>query len=336
MSFNIQDTSYAGTFASAFWLPATFGMDTLRKGVAYVQDGIKKEHTIGRIDFSTPLQPRTATPTGGSTFTIDGRSIIPQDIMIYSEFNPRDFEQHWLAEQLSPTLLAREVPVEAENYMLQIALNRGMEQMENGLWMGSKTYTASAGTVGNGQIKFYDGYLKKMVNDTAVQKVASPLPLSAAPSSVSVYNIVDAFEALIQSATTNKKALIVDPMRYEKLKFLVSVGAEQIYQQFLTSSLAFKGNNTTEQAINKYRGYDVVAIAGMPDNTIVFTRATDDFDSNLWVGCNSTEDNQLQLMRLQNNSELFFLKGLAKYDVQYGWSEEVFLFTTLTTGSFNA
>src|SRR4051812_25324741 len=118
MSFNIQDTSYAGTFASAFWLPATFGMDTLRKGVAHVQDGIKKKHTIGRIDFSNPLQKRTATPTGGSTFTIDGRDLEPKDMMVYAEFNPRDLEQHWEAEKLSPTLLAREIPVELENYML--------------------------------------------------------------------------------------------------------------------------------------------------------------------------------------------------------------------------
>ena len=50
---------------------------------------------------------------------------------------------------------------------------------------------------------------------------------------------------------------------------------------------------------------------------------------------NSTEDNNLQLMRLQNNSELFFLKGLMKFDVQYGFSEQVFLYTTLTTASFN-
>ena len=49
--------------------------------------------------------------------------------MLYTEFNPRDFEAHWLAEQLSPTLLARELPVTAENYMMQIGLNRMFEQL---------------------------------------------------------------------------------------------------------------------------------------------------------------------------------------------------------------
>lgn len=336
MALVINDTTYAGTFASYFWLPATFGMDTIRKGSVYVKDGIKKKHTIGRIDFSNPLQPRQATPTSSGSFTIDGRVLEPQDLMLYTEFNPRDFETHWLAEQLSPTLLARELPVTAENYMIQMGLNRMFEQIETAIWQGSTTYTATPGSSGNGQICFFDGFLKKMVNDGNVQKVASPLPLSALPSSVSVYNIVDALNALIDLAAQYKKALLARPNRYERLKFFVSIKTEQIYQTFITTSLVYKGVNTTDRGINTFKGYEIVPLAGLPDDTILFAEGLPDTDSNLYVGMNSTEDNQLQLMRLQNNSELFFLKGLMKYDVQYGFSEEVFLFTTLTSASFNA
>lgn len=336
MALVINDTTYAGTFASYFWLPATFGMDTVQKGIVYVQDGIKKAHTIGRIDFANPLQARQATPTTSGTYTIDGRVLTPNDMMLYTEFDPRDFEQHWLAEQLSPTLLARQLPVTAENYMMQLGLNRTFEQIELGLWMGSTTYTAQIGTAGNGQLKFFDGFLKKMVNDAAVQKVSSPFTLIAGASDGSHYNIVDAFNALIQLCATNKKALLARPSRYERLKFLVSINTEQIYQTFLTTTLTFKGVNTTERGINKFKGYDVVPVAGMADDTIVFTECLPDTSSNLYVGMNSAEDNALQLMKLQNNSEVFFLKGLMKYDVQYGFSEQVFLFTTLTTGSFTA
>ena len=336
MALVINDTAYAGTFASYFWLPATFGMDTIQKGAVYVQDGIKKSHTIGRVDFANPLQPRTATPTSGGTYTIDGRSLTPLDIMFYTEFNPRDFEQHWLAEQLSPTLLARELPVTAENYMLQIGLNRALEQIENAIWMGSTTYTATAGSAGNGQLKFFDGFLKKMVNDVAVYQVPSPLPLSAAASSGSVYNIADAMNALLAQAATNKKALLSRPTRYERMKFICSVNTEQIWATFITTSLTFKGVNTTDRGINKFKGYEIVPLAGFPDDTILFCEALDDTSSNLYVGMNSTEDNALQLQRLQANSELFFLKGLMKYDVQYGFSDQIFLFTTLTTGSFTA
>ena len=337
MALNITDTAYAGTFASYFWLPATFGLDTIQKGAVHVEDGIKKKHTIGRIDFATPLQPRQDEPTANSAFTVDGRSLVPQDLMVYSRFNPRDFESHWLAEELSPTLLARELPVTAENYMMQIGLNRAFEQIETGIWMGSTTYTADPGSAGNGQIVFFDGFIKKMVNDAAVLKVASPLPLTAAASDGStVYNIVDAMNALLQLCATNKKALLANSKRYERMKFIVSINTEQIYHTFITTTQTFKGVNTTEQGINKFKGYIVEPLAGMPDNTILFVSATDGVDSNMYVGMNSTEDNNLQLARWRPDSESFFLKGLMKFDTQYGFSEEAFLFTTLTAATFTA
>lgn len=335
MAIVLNDTSYAGTFASYFWLPATFGMDTVQKGVVYVKDGIKKKHTIGRMDFQKPLQSRAATPTSSGDFTIDGRDLEPKDMMLYTEFNPRQFEDHWLAEQLSPTLLARELPVQAETFMMQLALNRAFEQIESGLWVGSTGYSAITGSTGNGQLKFFDGFIRKMVLDAAVLKVASPLPLSTAASSGSVYNILDALDALITLALTNKKALMTRPERFKRMKFLCSVNTEQLYQKALIL-LQQKGIDPSSGQTPPYRGFQVVSLAGMPDNTIVFAEALDDSSSNLYIGMNSTEDNDLQLQRLQANSELYFLKGLMKYDVEYGWSEEAFLFTTLDSSSFTA
>lgn len=330
MALNIQDTSYSGTYASYLILPATFGMDTIQKGAVYVQDGIKKKHTIDRMDFSQPLQPRVATPTSQGTFTQDGRVLTPQDIMLYTEFNPRNYEQNFLAEQLSRTLLARELPVTAENYMMQIGLNRAMEQIETGLWMGSTTYTATPGSVGNGQLVFFDGFLKKMVNDADVWKVGSPVTLTSS-------NILAAMTSCINLLAVNKKALLARSTAHTRLKFFVSVNTAQIYQAALTEGLTFKGVNTMEVGQNKpYKGFEVVILAGLPDDTILFCEGLMDTSSNLWVGMNSMEDNNLQLMRLQNNSELFFLKALMKYDVQYGWSNEIALYTTLTAASFNA
>jgi hypothetical protein len=332
MSLIINDTTYAGTFASYFWLPATFGMDTIQKGAVYVKDGIKKKHTIGRIDLSNPLQSRKATPVSNATngkFSIDGRSLEPQDHMFYTEFNPRDFEEHWLAEQLSPTLLARELPVTAENYMMQIALNRTFEVIETEIWMGSTTYDATPGDSGKGQLMFMDGFFKKLVNDSAVVSINSPVALTSA-------NILDKMDALISSVAVNKKALISRASRFDRMKFFVSINTEQIYQTALTTGVTFKGLNTMDRGVKPWKGYEVVSLAGFPDDTILFCEGLPDTSSNLYVGMNSTEDNNLQLMRLQNNSEIFFLKGLMKYDVQYGFSDQVFLYTTLTANYFNS
>jgi hypothetical protein len=177
--------------------------------------------------------------------------------------------------------------------------------------------------------------MKKMINDTAVQQVPSPLALSAAASSGTVYNILDAMNALIALCATDKKALLARAKRFDRLKFFMSVASEQLYQA-ASVNLAFKGQLTQSGETQPWKGFQVVALAGFPDDTILFCEGLDDVSSNLYVGMNSTEDNNLQLMRLQNNSELFFLKGLMKYDVQYGFSEEIFLFTTSVAGDFNA
>jgi hypothetical protein len=328
MSLTITDTAYSGTFASYFWLPATFSMDTVSKGAVYVKDGIKKQHTIGRVDFSQPLQPRQATPVSAGTYTIDGRLLKPEDVMLYTEFNPRDFEDHWLAEELSPTLLARELPVTAENYMLQIALNRAMQQIELGVWMGSMAYAGAVpATDARYQLQFFNGFMQKFVNDASIFTVPTPVAITTS-------NVNTIMDSLLSLVAANKKALLSRPTRYERMKFFVSINTEQIYDTFLTTSLTFKGVNTTEKGINKYKGYEIVPLAGFPDDTILFCEGLPDATSNLYVGMNSTEDNNLELMRLQNNSELFFLKGLMKYDTQYGWSNEIFLYTTLTPSSF--
>lgn len=336
MSLNISETSYSGSYASYFWLPATFSMDTVQKGVVFIQDGIKKSHTIGRIDFKNPLQPRQATPVPKGDFTLTGRVLTPQDMMCYTEFNPRDFESNFLAEQLSRNLLDRELPVTAENYMLQLALNRVFEQIELGLWQGS---TSFAGRFQYGdpqyQIQFFDGFMKKFLNDANIFQAPSPLPLV---STVSVggtsKNILEAMDSLISAATVNNKGLIANVKKFERMKFIVSPATELIYNTALIQ-LAYKGAQPMDGSTLPYKGYKIISLAGVPENTIIFTEAVPDTSSNLYIGENSTDDNQLQLSKLQANSELFFIKGLMKFDVQYGWSENIFLYTTQTSANYN-
>jgi hypothetical protein len=256
--------------------------------------------------------------------------------MVYAEFEPNLFEDAWLGVQQAkehPALLAHELPVSAETYIMQIALSRAFEQFELGFWQGSTSYTALDGTAGNGQIKYFDGFLKKMVNDANVQKVASPYPLISTVSDGSHTNILDAMNNLINLAVLHNRALFADPNRFNKLKFLVSIEDEQIYQA-ASINITFKGQITQSGETQPWKGFQVVSLAGIPKDTIVFTIATDDVESNLWIGMNSVIDENLQLAKLLPNAETFFLKGLMKFDTQYGYSEKAFLYTTLTSGTF--
>ncbi len=333
----INDTSYAGTVAPYFVLPALFNFDTVIKKTVYLKDGIKKKHTIPTMDFSGPLQPRVATPSqSGGNLSIDARTLNPQDIMAYQEMNPRNFEVHWDSENLSQTLLTRQLPATAENYIMLILLGRSFEQFENMLWQGSTQYQNNPnvpqfnndGSVNiYFQIQFIDGFIKRFLNDSSVYPIAGPVTLTAS-------NIVSAaLFPLYQSVATNNKALLSQDPQRTKMKYLVSYNTAVLYEQYLTTQ-PFKGNDPTERGLNKYLNFEVVPLAGMPDNTVVFTWVESTPQGNLWCGMNSVSDENFQLMRKLNYSELFFFKMLMKLDVNYGRSEKVFLYTTLTTASF--
>ena len=366
----ITDTRYSGTAASYFWLPATYGLDSLRKGVVFLKDGIKKQYTVPYLDFKYALQPRTASPisptasSNKSQYTISGRTLTPQDLMVYNEFDPRDFEDYWNAETLSTMLLTREIPATAQSYMIQQLLNRSGESIESCIWMGSIAYQNNPNvpfTDPRYQLQFFDGFIKRFVspyvpatnfvaqvglptanwvdqNNGVTANTTAPIAVTSIAGSTAgtytQYGIQQVLDDLISAVSSNLKALLANPSRYTRMKFLVSINTEQIYNSWVTNTLNFKGNNTFEEATNKYKGYEIVPLAGMPDNTVIFCEAIDDVTSTLWVGMNSIDDNQVELAKLLPNSEIYFIKGLNKYDVQYADPKQVFMYTTIRASNF--
>lgn len=331
-SLVINDTTYAGTFAPYFILPALFGMDTVNKGCVFVQDGIKKKTTIGTLDFSAPWQPRVPNPVqSGGNIVVDKRTLDPQDLMLYQEFNPRDLESHWLAEQLSPTLLARELPDTFANYVTALIIGRAFEQNENQLWMGSVNYQDNVfvpKTDTRYQLQFFDGFLVQMINDTNVYSAPGTVALTSV-------NIGTALQTLYQAVATNNKALLANANKYSRMKFGVSINTDLIYEEYLTTQ-PYKNNNTTDAGIRKFKGYEIVPLAGLPDDTIIFTEMLASTDGNLKLGMNSLSDENFLLNRVNAANELFFIKMLAKMAVNYGLANKVFLYTTLTANSFIA
>jgi hypothetical protein len=326
-ALNIQDTTWSGPAASYMITRAVVGADTIEKGVIYVEDGIKKKKTIPRIEVSNFMQRRSATPISQGDVVVDGRVLEPQDLMLYYEFNPRDFEAHFYAEQLQPKLLGRELPVTAENFMVMQTMKRLNEFFESAIHRGRKQYdtqgaavdpTSKGDVAGAAAYFYFDGLIKKALDAADIISVPTPVALTFG-------NIRTKFQLALNLVP---KALLY---KYGKggLKFIVSYADQLKYEQALRED-AYKNQDTTESGINRYSGYDVVPVAGLPENTFYVAIAKPDIDSNLWLGINSTEDNQLQLMRLQNNSEMFFVKGLFKMDTQIGFADQLVIYTTIT------
>jgi len=206
-------------------------------------------------------------------------------------------------------------------------MKRLNEFFENAIWRSRTDYDVqgnavdptSKGDLADASNYFYfDGLIKKALDNVSTIQVPTPIALTVA-------NIRDKWTAAINLVP---KALL---FKYGKggLKFIVSYADKLKYEEALRTD-SYKNIRSDEAAYTQFRGYDVVECAGLPENTFFVAIAKPAQDSNLWLGLNSVEDNQLQLARLQNNSELFFIKGLFKMDTQIGFADQLVVYTTLT------
>jgi hypothetical protein len=307
MPFVINDVTYAGEAASGFIVKSLTGSDTINKGLVYVKDGIKKKFTIPRMVVADLIQDPAPTPTSQGTATVDAQVLDPEEWLIYMEFNPRDFEDHWAALQLSPDLLDRTLPTTAESVLVQEVLKIHANHIESILWRGDVDLSNS--------LKYFDGFVRKMVESAATKKVASPAVLDTS-------NIFTKMEA--------GYALIPDALKYDTdVKYMVNYKTADVFRK-AQQNQTYKGVDVTSGGIYSFNGKGVEICAGLPDDTFVVAKGRPDPTSNLWVGMNSIGDEtKIQLARLQANSELFFIKLMMKADVNFGFGEEVVIHTTV-------
>ena len=308
--FVITDTTYAGEHASSFIVKAITGNETVQGGHVYIKDGIKKAFTIPRWDanFEDFIQDRLATPTSKGTMTVTGQSLVPADYMIYTEFNPRDYEAHWFATQLNPTLIDRALPTSVESVVVQEVLKRHDRYLNKALWNSDTSLTNI--------YKYYNGYIKKGKNAVGgtdnVNIVVSPVVLTATN---------------IAGEMLRGFAQIPAALKYDvHMKYFMSYATYDLYMQYQIAQV-YKGKDITADGVPLFKGREVVKINDLPDNFFLIAKGSATPESNMWVGMNSTDDAQLKLDHVQNNSELWFIKMLMKVDVQFGWNSEVVLYT---------
>ena len=337
MALQITDQSYIGKFASQYWTPALFEMDTIKKRLVNVIDNIKEPNfNIGNIDFTGGLQPREAQPTTqNGTWTVNKKMLTPNDAMFYTEFNPRDLEAHWESQNLGKELLKRKLPPTFESYAMYMMAGRVFESMENAWWVGSKAYSAITDTTDSRyNMQFFDGFINKMVNDSSVMLLPSftgfdTLSLGGAAE------VIACFDNLIQFVAENQRGLISKTSTTKRMKFIVSVNTWFLYCSALTTGTEFKGIQYTTHDTPPWKGWEVVAVNGMPDDTVLFCEAIPSFDGALHIGMNSTADyNSMQIAKTRPMDETYFVKMLTKMDIQYKYGNEIALATTKTPTDF--
>lgn len=310
--FNITDTTYAGEVASQFIVKAITSNETVQGGHIYVKDGIKKKFTIPRFDtdYEDLIQDRQATPVSKGTFNVDARALEPEDYMIYVEFNPRDYEDHWYATQLPNALIDASLPATVESVMIQEVIKRHDRYQNKAIWNSKKTLTNI--------YKYYDGLIKKGQDASSGSDVTNAV---ASPTTLTAGNVVAEFDKGF--------ALIPNALKYDaNMKIFVSYKTYDLYMQ-AQKNQTNKGVDFTQSGVNRFNGLEVVKIADFPNDVYMIAKGSASMDSNLWLGMNSTQDATLEIARLQANSELYFVKMLMKVDVQIGYCSEVVLYGSI-------
>lgn len=337
MAIVMNGTSFSGTHASQYWLPALFEADTLDPSIGCVSvwDGIKSKVNISSMTFTGSLQARQATPsTPLGTITVAEKILEPKDAMLYMTYNPQALESQWESSDLSELMLERNLPAEFSSYvMYSVMQNVFGQDMETGWWMSSTAFNVITDQAdARYRLSFCDGFMKLIVNDATVLNYASP-------ATITTSNILTFLDGLIDLITINKKALV---RRTSRMKFVMSPLTNNIWRKYLvgaaaTGAAVYKGIDFNEAANNMYAKYEILVLNGVPDNTILFCECTKDKTGAFHIGMNSTsDDNNIQTDRTRPQDETYFLKALMKFNTQIKFGNEIACMTTLTTADFIA
>jgi len=304
MSINVT-SAFAGTNITNILSLLVLGAETIQKGLLHTIPNKYDVIYMPKLDTAADqLQSRVPTPTVSAESDYSERVIDPKDMMWYMEFNPATFESVWadfwprggmVNQILDPKIAAAVVKT------VRGSINTQLDKL---IWQGDEA--------GSAELAFFDGFLKTMTADTETIKV----PIAAIDSN----SIKESFDEMI---TAMPPAVRIN----KRPKFIVSHNTFDAFEQY-TTALDFKGNSVYDGTQLRYRGYTVVPVGGMSDNNIVFCDATTGPEGNLFAGTWLENDrNNFKIARLQENSELWFLKALFRYGVNYGKSEEIVLGT---------
>jgi hypothetical protein len=261
-------------------------------------------------DYTQFVQNPKATPTSGLGVISNGeRYLNLGEYLIYQEFNPNIYADHWFAKDMPELLINRGLPVQANSVVLYEVMRQHATYLNLLLNKGNLAGTTILNVNGEDIGKYIDGFVTKMSADADVAKVASPTTLSNS-------NIATEFDKGFQKI---KASLRYNP----QMRYFCSYLTYDYYTEYQRNQ-TYKGIDVTETGVLKFRGHEVVPIADFPEDTFYIAKALPTMESNLWMGVNSTDDqNNLQIDKVANNSDLWFVKGKMKVDVNYVFPEEI-------------
>lgn len=317
MSFAVTSEFNGGVIDQIFTLLVTRNQ-TVDGGHVHIENNIFKQRSIPRATSDNLIQDRAPTPTSQGTITYDERVLAPEDIMVYTEFNPNDFRDVWVPFQPQGDFVFSRLAPEVQRVVVELALD-GVGGVSP--YMGTAIWQGDTGG-GAPPLDKFDGLIVKALADGDVIDVPLTGPATEG-------NIVSYLEDVYNAAPVAVRAR-------ETFKIFLSEANKELYWNALMAKQSSDANpfhDIAQMGPLTYKGKRVVALVGCPDDSIVATHSSPGRDSNLYLGLagpGSNNEEVIKIDRLQANSELWFIKVLWGADTQIKWGQELVLGTITT------
>ncbi len=302
-------TNYAGMTTGEVLQLLVLGNEAFEKNSFMFHEDIDdKGLELSRMVVGSNLiQPYAAMPANPSNaMTFSPRRLDPVEVMLYDEFNPKEFRAYWKEFQKEGPLADKDLAPEIKNAIVANYAQRVNNQLGRLIWSGDKT--------SNAELRFIDGIITKATADANVPKVTPAGNLTAA-------NII--------AQLTATHALISDALFADANGTLhMSTRDFRFYQDALIA-LTQKGPSPEAfgAAKDTFKGMPIKHYSTFPTNRILFAKASNSASSNLVAGMNKNSDvDNVKIEKYRPEGDIYFIKANFSLDVNYGFGDELVLY----------
>ncbi len=342
-AFQFKDNQYTGEFLEDLLVYTASENETYKEGLIHIKTGVQMKYTLPLVQLGKIIQDRVPTPnsdqsgndTGKYKFT--ERYLEPQDFMVYFEFNPRDFEKYYKWFQPDGNLVFRTLDPKIQATMVRLLMENKNEYIDYSIWMSVKggasaskittpvgdDYEDVGGDVEAGPMKYFDGAIKRIL-DNNIGLDGDKDPKKAIIAGTTAFSTGADVEAALRAMWRKTPTKI---RKKASFVFIMDQNSWDLYDQYLTDKTV-KYTDNTEMNQYRFKGKRIITLNALPKDTIVAGVFTNGMDSNLWMAVDyASDENVLQIDKLQANSELYFFKMLLKIDVNIVRPGEIVIWT---------
>ena len=294
-NISISSTNYNGEVLGSILTQAFLGNETAEKGVIHVEPGIEKKFSIPRMRIGKLLQKRIEQPESSDAkgdITYDEKELNPEDMMVYTEFNPKSFESVWRKFQPTGNMVFYQLPPDVQTKMLDMILKETATEVGWHLINGVK---------GSGDEDLFFGIVSRIFADSEVNY-----------ASTTETTWVKKLEAL-------KNAIPAEIVDNSRLAIIMNT---KDYSEYDTELKAQYGKNIDPTGVREqaFDGTRIIRLAYWPKGLVIATLVGGGEESNLWAGVNLNNDGEtLFVDKVTNAGEKYFVKILLKADTNIAW-----------------